>query len=72
MQDEEASEDALEQVQELHNQLQGVLGGPYPPHDSETYQNWTHHQSQTHLSLAKQYGLLSGFGAAGDGLVTGA
>ena len=31
MQDEEESEDALEQVQELQHQLQEVLEGHYPP-----------------------------------------
>ena len=44
MQDEEVSEDALEQVQE-------VLECHYPPHDPETHQNWTHHQNQSHPSL---------------------
>jgi hypothetical protein len=33
------NEEALEQVQELQHQLQGVLEGQYLPHDPETHQN---------------------------------
>jgi len=42
MEDEQVQHEALEQVQELQHQLQEVLEGPYPPHDPETHQNWTH------------------------------
>ena len=51
MKDEEVSEDALEQLQELQHQLQEVLEGQYPPHDPETHQSWTHHRSQSHPSV---------------------
>jgi len=51
MEDEQVHHEALEQVQELQHQLQEVLKGPYPSHDPETHQNWTHHQSQRHPSL---------------------
>jgi hypothetical protein len=51
MENEEMCPEALEQVQELQHQLQEVLEGQYPPHDPETHQSWTHHQSQSHLSL---------------------
>jgi len=45
------SQEALEQVQELQHRLQELLEGQSPPHDPETHQNWTHHQSQSHPSL---------------------
>jgi len=51
MEDEEVHHEALEQVQELQHQLQEGLECQYPPHDPETHQNWTYHQSQSHPSV---------------------